>query len=217
MPASPIKFIIADDHKMFRQSLGSFLSSDPAFQLIGDAGNGLELLNELKVKQPDIVLLDLTMPEMDGIEATKRIRAEYPDVKILIVTMSDDEPLVLRLLEIGANGYLTKNTDTEEIKLALRACVESGYYFGDYVSTLMLKSLVHKKQATPTFKNAVLSEREKEVLQLICEGKTAAQIGKQIFLSPRTVEGIRSSLFEKTGTRNIAGLVMYATKNGIVS
>jgi DNA-binding NarL/FixJ family response regulator len=217
MPAEPIKFMIADDHKMFRQSLGSLLSSDPKFQLLGDAGNGVELLELLKDKHPDVVILDLAMPEMDGIEATKIIRAEYPDVKILIVTMSNDEPLVLRLLEIGANGFLTKYTDTEEIKRALHACVERGYYFGDYVSSLMLKSLVQKKQATPAIRNTELSDREKEVLQLICEGKTAAQIGQQIFLSPRTVEGIRSTLFEKTGTRNIAALVKFATKNGIVS
>ncbi len=212
----PIEYIIADDHKLFRQGLRLVLSGDPALEYLGEAADGLELMELLKRGQPQVVLLDIKMPGMDGIEATKAIRAKYPDIKILILTMHDDEQLILHLLEAGANGYLVKNADAEEIKLALRACAENGYYFSDQVSAVMLKKVMGRG-AKPSFSEPALNDREREVLALLCEGLTAAEIGKQIFLSPRTVEGIKASLLEKTGARNTAGLVMYAVKHGVVS
>ena len=215
MPA-PIRYIIADDHTVFRQGLRMVLNDDPQLQLLTEAKDGEQLLDRLKFHEPDVILLDLKMPGMDGIEATRLIREKYPEVKILILTMHDDEQLILHLLEAGANGYLIKNADAEEIKLALHACAESGYYFSDYVSTLMLKSL--KNKTAPKYKSGIsLNDREKEVLQLICEGLTAVEIGKKIFLSHRTVEGIKASLLDKTGARNTAGLIMYPVKQGIVS
>jgi DNA-binding NarL/FixJ family response regulator len=124
----------------------------------------------------------------------------------------------LHLLEAGANGYLVKNADAEEIKTALHACKETGYYFSDYVSNLMLRSIVEKSKPTPKFKDEVaFSDREREILVLICEGQTNAEIGDTIFLSPRTIEKIKTNLYEKTGARNNAGLIMYAVKHGIVN
>ncbi len=214
---SPIRYMIADDHTLFREGLRLVLGNYPHLLLTGEAANGQELLKRMGFAQPDVVLLDLTMPVMDGLETTQKIREQFPAVRILILTMNDDPNLIIHLLELGANGYLLKNADSSEIALALRACAENGYYFSDYVSSLMLKSMVQKTTVKPVFaKEAVFNEREKEVLRLICEGLTAAQIGKTIFLSPRTVEGIRAGLMEKTGTHNVAGLVMYAVKKGIV-
>jgi DNA-binding NarL/FixJ family response regulator len=211
-----IKYIIADDHKIFRKGLRLALADDTKLKLVGEAGNGVELLQLLAKQLPDIILLDLKMPEMDGIEAMKQIRANYPAVKIIILTMYDDEQFILHLMEGGANGFLVKNAEPEEIKMALHATSENGYYLSNLVSSVMLKSLVQKNTATPKFNTAVdLTDKEREVIRMICEGQTAAEIAEQIFLSPRTVEGIKSTLFEKVGVRNIAGLIMYAAKNGL--
>ncbi len=212
-----IRYMIADDHKLFREGLQLVLGNYPHLELVGEAANGQELLQLLARSLPDVVLLDLTMPVLDGLNTTRLIREQFPTVRVLILTMNNDPALVLHLLEAGANGYLLKDTESSEIDLALRSCVENGYYFSEFVSSLMLKNMVRKKQVSPVFRRAVaLTDREKEVLQLICDGMTAAQIGKTIFLSPRTVEGIRASLMEKTGTHNVAGLVMYAVKSGVV-
>lgn len=216
MPA--LTYVVTDDHSIFRQGLKMALSDDMELSCIGEASNGRELLQLLQVRQPDVILLDLKMPVMDGMEATKEIRRNYPDIKILILTMHDDEQLVLHLLETGANGYLIKNADAEEIKLALYACKENGFYFSDYVSSLMLRSIVEKKKPAAQFREqVVLNDRERDVLLLICEGQTAAEIGNRIFISPRTVEKIKTSLYEKIGARNNAGLIMYAVKQGMVS
>jgi DNA-binding NarL/FixJ family response regulator len=213
---SPLTYLITDDHSIFRQGLKMALSDDHALHCIGEAGNGTELMELLQSLKPDVILLDLKMPGMDGMEATRLIRQQHPGIKILILTMHEDDQLVLHLLEAGANGYLVKNADADEIKLALHACKENGYYFSDYVSTLMLRSIVEKNKPAAQFKEeVVLNEREREVLLLVCEGQTAVEIGNNIFLSPRTVEKIKSGLFEKIGARNNAGLIMYAVKQGL--
>jgi len=215
---TPLTYFITDDHSIFRQGLRMALGDDPSLSCIGEASNGLELLEALKSQLPDVILLDLKMPGMDGMQATKEIRQLYPEVKILILTMHDDDQLVLHLLEAGANGYLIKNADAAEIKTGLHSCKETGYYFSDYVSNLMLRSIVEKSKPALRFKEEVIfSDREREILVLICEGKTNAEIGDTIFLSPRTIEKIKTSLYEKTGAKNNAGLIMYAVKHGIVS
>ncbi len=213
---STIKYIIADDHKIFRQGLRLVLSDEAPLQFVAEAENGEELLQIMKGNECDVVLLDLKMPVMDGLAATKEIRANYPNVKILILTMHDEEHMILHMLEAGANGYLLKNADPAEIKKAIHGVVETNYYFNDMVSGTMLKNIMSKNMAAPSFKPAVeLDERETKILQLICQEYTSAEIGDKIFLSARTVEGLRAGIMEKVGVRNIAGLVMYAVKNGI--
>ena len=215
MPA--IKYAIADDHKIFRQGLRFALSDESAIECIGEADNGISLLQLLEKEQPDVVLLDLKMPEMDGMQTTQEIRKLYPDMKIIMLTMFDDEHFIIHLMENGANGYLIKNAEPDEIKTAIRSAYETGYYFNDLVSNTMLKSLVKKEKASPRFKPEIkLNDSETEVLKLICQEHTAAEIGEKVFLSARTVEGIRANLLEKIGVRNTAGLVLYAVKNGIV-
>ena len=212
-----IKYAIADDHKLFRKGIIAVLEDSPGFKLVLEAQNGRELLNNLNKAKPDIILLDLRMPEMDGIETTVEIRKQNEDVKIIIVTMLDDEKYVIHLMEVGANGYLLKNAEPEEIKTAITTAYENGYYFNDYVNKALLKRVVHKNQLKPVFNNNIeLSSREIEVLKLICNEQTANEISKLIFLSPRTVEGIRTKLLEKIGVKNTAGLVMYAVKNRLV-
>ncbi|MES2477634.1 MAG: response regulator transcription factor [Bacteroidota bacterium] len=213
-----IKYLITDDHKIFRQGLRLALNNYPNLKFIGEAGNGLELLSLLEEHVPDVILLDLKMPQMDGMEVLKKIRVKYPDIKILILTMYDEEHFVLHLIEAGANGYLLKNAEPDEIHLAIQTVMETDYYFNDLVSSAMLRNMLQKTKIANRVKIGVkLSDKEEEVLKLICEERTAAEIAKEIFLSQRTVEGIRSLLLEKTGARNTAGLVLYAIKNGIYS
>lgn len=214
---SKIKIAIADDYKIFREGLKVGLSADDGLHVLLEADNGEDLLKALETEQPDVIIMDLKMPIMDGMEATKVVRKKYPSIKVLVVSMYEDDKFIIHLMENGANGYLLKNAEPDEIRRSIYAVYENGYYFNDLVNKALLKKLVLKNNFKPSFnQNIDLTEREQEVLKLICEEKTAAEIGKEIFLSPRSVEGIRQRLIEKIGVRNTAGLVMFAVKNGIV-
>lgn len=214
---SKIKIAIADDYKIFREGLKVGFSADENLEVIMEADNGEDLLKALETITPDVIIMDLKMPIMDGMEATKAVRKKYPDIKVLVVTMYDDDKFIIHLMENGANGYLLKNTEPDEIRKSIYAVHENGYYFNDVVNKALLKKLVLKNNLKPSFnQNIELTEREMEVLKLICEEKTATEIAKDIFLSPRSVEGIRQRLIEKVGVRNTAGLVMFAVKNSMV-
>ena len=214
---SKIKIAIADDYKIYREGLKVGLSADENFDVLFESDNGEELLKALESATPDVIIMDLKMPIMDGMEATKAVRKKYPSIKVLVVTMYDDDKFIIHLMENGANGYLLKNTEPDEIRKSIYAVHENGYYFNDVVNKALLKKLVLKNNLKPSFnQNVELTERDLEVLKLICEEKTAAEIAKDIFLSPRSVEGIRQRLIEKIGVRNTAGLVMFAVKNSMV-
>jgi DNA-binding NarL/FixJ family response regulator len=212
-----IKFIIADDHKIFREGIKFTIAEDPNLLLVGEAEDGSALLQLIEKTETDVVLLDIKMPNMDGIEATKKIHATHPDIKILILTNHDDEELILGLLKWGAHGYLLKNTEPEEIKNAIYCVHKNEYYFNDMVSNTMLRSMKYSGNSEKSsLIDILLSKRESEVLQLICRELTTHEIADKIFLSPRTIEGIRASLIEKTNVRNTAGLVVYAFKAGLI-
>lgn len=214
---SKIKIAIADDYKIFREGLKVGLSADDSLEVMLEADNGEELLKGLENNSPDVIIMDLKMPIMDGMEATKEVRKKFPSIKVLVVSMYEDDKFIIHLMENGANGYLLKNAEPDEIRRSIYSVHENGYYFNDLVNKALLKKLVLKNNLKPSFnQNIDLTEREHEVLKMICEEKTAAEIAKEIFLSPRSVEGIRQRLIEKIGVRNTAGLVMFAVKNGIV-
>lgn len=213
----PIKIAIADDYTIYRDGLKIGLTQDENLEVMLEAGDGEDLIKGIETNMPDVIIMDLKMPVMDGMEATKLIKKKYPEMKILVVTMYDDEKFVIHLMEIGANGYLLKNAEAEEIRKAIYSVHETGYYFNNIVSNALLKKLVIKGNIKPSFKEGVeLTEREQDVLKLICAEKTANEMGQQLFLSPRSVEGIRQRLIDKVGVRNTAGLVMFAVKNGII-
>jgi DNA-binding NarL/FixJ family response regulator len=212
-----IKVAIADDYALFRDGIKVGLAQDDSFEVVLEADNGEDLLLGLATAQPDVIIMDLKMPIMDGMEATKEVKKKYGSIKVLVVTMYDDDRFIINLMEMGANGYLLKDASSHEIRKSIYAVHENGYYFNDLVNKALLKKLINKGNFKPSFnQNINFTERELDVLKLICEEKTATEIGKQIFLSPRSVEGIRQRLIEKVGVRNTAGLVMFAVKNGII-
>lgn len=212
-----IKYIIADDHKIFRQGLRIALGSDNAINFIGEAENGQKLLELLRIKVPDVILLDVHMPRMDGIDATREINRLYPEVKIIILTIREDEQLVTHLLELGAHAYMLKNAEPADIKKAMYSVCANGYYINQMVSKSMLKDLLKKKSFQAGFKdNVILTEREQLLLELICKEYTSAEIAEKLYLSPRTIEGIRADLQHKIGVKSTVGLAIYALRNGIV-
>lgn len=216
-----IKLAIVDDQKLFLKGLKFIIQTFENVEIILEAFNGQELLSQLESNQPDVILMDIKMPVMDGIEATKIIKKRFPEIKIILLTMYNDERLISHVMELGANGYLLKDEDSEVVHQAINAVVEKGFYFNDYVSSALLKQVKGKSKADPTeiftkANNANLSRRELEVLQLICKEYSTKEIGTQLYISARTVEGHRKNLLEKTGVRNVAGLVIYAVKNGLV-
>jgi DNA-binding NarL/FixJ family response regulator len=214
-----IKVAIADDHKIFRSGVINTLIPYDNISFIFEADDGLHLLQIMETQQPDVILMDLKMPNMDGIEATIKVKEKYPDVKIIILTMYEDDNFIVHLVENGANAYLLKNAEPEEIYEAICTTFEKGFYFNENVNLALLKKVLHKnkQQFKPTLKNEIqLNDREQEVLKLICNELTTQEISEQIFLSPRTVEGIRQKLLEKINVKNSVGLVLYAFRNGLI-
>ena len=214
---SKIRIGIADDHKLFRKGVIELLASDPGLEVVLEANSGTNLIEQMPTSKPDLVLMDLKMPGMDGMEATKFFKAHYPEVKIIVLSMIDDDKFILHLIKLGANGYLPKNTDPLELLNAIHTTATKGYYFNERISKVMMEGLHGPKQDAPSLNdNVQFSEREREVLQLLCDGLTTAEIAEKVFLSPRTVEGYRHRMIEKTDTRNTAGLVAYAIRKGLV-
>ena len=212
-----INVVITDDHKLFRKGIAALLSDFDFIGKIYEAGKGVELLSLLKILNPlpDVILLDIRMPEMDGIAAQKKVRALYPNIKIIILSMEDDEPIVLYLIEKGVNGYLLKNADPDEMEFALKKVVSEDFYFSNYLSELIVKNVAKKN--TKKYKGAgELTKRELYVLELICKQHTAEEIADKLNLSVRTIEGYRRKLLDKTKSKNMAGLVVYALKNKLV-
>ena len=213
-----IKLIVTDDHNLFRKGITGMLRLIPDFEVIGEAANGQELLDLLVNTKPDIILLDLQMPVMDGFQATDKVQEMYPDIKIIIVSMHEEDRFIINLLEKGVNGYLLKDSEAGEVENAIRRVMELGYYYSDFVSKALHRKVLNKLPAKqPTFQNKLqVSQREMEVLQLLCEGHSTTEIGDKLFVSPRTVEGHRLRLLEKTESKNTASLVAYAFKNDLL-
>jgi DNA-binding NarL/FixJ family response regulator len=213
---SVIKVAIADDHALFRTGVKTSLSSRKDIQMVAEAENGMQLLNLLKHIKPDVILLDIQMPIMDGYATLPEIKKLHPDMKVIMLSMINDPSMITRMMEIGANSYLTKESDSEMIYQAIRTCYESEFYFNDLTNKALLSGLRMKKPADSAPPEVQLSEKEVTILKLMCEEKSTKEIADIVDLSPRTVEAIRDKLKTKTGVKSMAGLVMYAVKAGIV-
>jgi len=208
---------IADDHKIFRKGVIISLRHYSNIKFVLEAENGQELLNGIEEAKPDVILMDLRMPVKDGIETTKFISQHYPDIAVLVLTMHEDERFVVHLMENGANGYLLKSTDPSEIKKAITAVVEKGYYLNNFVNRILIKKTQNKNRVVPSLKKEVeISDKEKEVIQYICLEYTSVEIGEKMGISARTVESIKERLMERFGLKNTAGLVFFAVKNYLI-
>ena len=217
MTAQQIKVSIADDHKIFRDGIKMALKDREYLKILWEAEDGRDLMHKLKLKQPDVLLMDIRMPEVDGVNAIGMIRKEYDDIKIIVLTMYDDQEMITKMMEMGANAYLTKTTDPEEIYQAILTCMNDDFYFNDLVNKAVLLKLQHKKAVRQYYPNPVkFSEKEIRILKCIAEDKTTEEISKEVFLSPRTIETIRQTMKQKVGAKTIAGLVMYAMRNKLL-
>ena len=208
---------MADDHKIFRDGLRAALVKKEFLQVAWEVGNGNDLMHKLQVKMPDVLLMDVRIPNADGVHAIARIRKEYPDIRIIVLTMYDDPQLVHRMMEMGANAFLTKMADPDEIIQAILTCVNEDFYFNDLVNKAVLLKLQRKRKSPPIGTASVrFTEKEMRILHLIADDKTTEEIAEAVFLSPRTIETIRQQMKNKAGVKTIAGLVMYATRHKIL-
>jgi DNA-binding NarL/FixJ family response regulator len=210
-----IKVIIADDHEIFRDGLKLMLQKQPDIELLAEAEDGKELIEKTELLKPDVVITDVKMPRMDGASATRYLTEHHPDIGIIALTMFDEEEQIIEMLESGAKGYLLKNADKNEIKEAIQSVYEQTPYYCKHTSH-RLAQLVAKSKFNPYRHKAKLefADREKEIITYICEGITNKEIAEKIFLSVRTVEGLRMKIMEKMDVKNTAGIIIYAIKNG---
>jgi len=206
---------IADDHRLMRNALAKLINTFEGYSVLLEADNGKDLRN--KIMQhivPDIVLLDVNMPEMDGFETTQWLHKNYPQVKVLALSMLSDERTIIKMFRLGAKGYLLKNTDPAELRQALDSIMDKNVYLSEYVSGKLVSGL--HRDAELTAKEIVMNEKEREFLRWTCSELSYKEIAEKMFLSPRTVDDYRQSLFTRLKVHSRVGLVMYAIKNGIV-
>lgn len=214
-----IKVAIADDHKIFRDGIKMALSCKENLKIIWEAEDGKDLIHKIAIKKPDVLLMDIRMPEIDGINAIELLRKEYDDVKIIVLSMYDDQQTISRMMENGANAYLTKTTDPEEIYEAILTCMNDEFYFNQLVNNAVMGKLLQKKNVRRHYGTNVpinFSEKELKILQLLGEDKTTDEISKIVFLSPRTIETIRQNMKNKVGAKTIGGLLVYGMRNKMI-
>ncbi len=213
-----IKLAVVDDQDLFRECFTSIVSKLPGIEITVEANNGKDLLEKLKSIEyhPDVVLLDLDMPVMNGVETTRRLRSNYPNVKIIILSMHDEQKYIFRMLQLGIHGYLAKNAQLEDVQKAITSVHKNGFYFNEKLVTLLKDNTGDNTVSENPKLDLDFTKRELEVLKLICLEYTTIEISERLFLSERTIEGHRQNLISKTNSRNIVGLVVFAVKNKLV-
>ncbi|PXW16188.1 MULTISPECIES: response regulator transcription factor [Chryseobacterium] len=213
-----IRVIIVDDEALFRQGISLLIQREKDIELVSDFSNGKELLDELVTleKLPDIILMDLNMPEINGVEATKQIHIKYPQIRIIALTSYNTKAFIVNMIQSGACSFLKKNSSPAELLTAIREVHSKGFFYNNEVMEALHQNLIEpKKKVSSIFDANHISKREKEVLELICKQYNTSEIADQLFISSRTVEGHRNSLLLKTGAKNTAGLVVYAIESKI--
>jgi DNA-binding NarL/FixJ family response regulator len=213
----PIKVAIADDHTLYRSGVKASLSVQKDIQMIGEAENGMQLLNLLKHLQPDVILLDIHMPIMDGVATLHEIKKLYPNIKVIMLSMTNEHTMISNMMEIGANSYLTKECGAEKIYEAIKQVYEKEFFFNELTNKALINGIRDRSKTENNRPVDVqLNDKEVTILRLMCEEKSTKEIADIVELSPRTVEAIRDKLKTKTGTKTMAGLVLYAVKAGLV-
>ncbi|HEX7583719.1 MAG TPA: response regulator transcription factor [Prolixibacteraceae bacterium] len=208
------KVVIVDDHTLFRNGLRILLNNMENYHVVGEASNGKQFLDLLKISVPDLVLMDISMPVMDGIEASTIAHELYPDLKIITLSMYGEEDYYYKMVNAGVKGFVLKNSDIKEVKTAMDVVYDGGSFF----SSELLQNLINSLKSAPKSKeiHTELSEREMEILILICQGMSNQEIADKLFISKRTVDKHRANILEKSESKNTAQLVVYAIKNRFV-
>lgn len=206
-----IKIFLVDDHKMIREGFKKYIENNSEIEIIDEAENGVECLKKLETVSPDLVVTDVNMPEMNGITLTKEISEKYPDIKIIGLTMLDDHRHVKELLAEGASGYLLKDCEEEELVLAIKNVHNGGSYFSPKVTQIIMNNIRKVKSRSDKMVTKIkISKREKQVLHLILKEYTNQEIADALFISLKTVDAHKRNLLDKTGSKNLAGLILYA-------
>lgn len=214
-----INLALTDDEQLFRKGMQMILADIEEVEVVVEATNGKDLLTQLRqIEAPvHVVLLDLQMPVLDGIETTKRLHAEFPSSKVVILTTHYSKAFILNMIELGASAYLAKDAEPEQVIQTVREVANNGFFYDSFVMDVIRENMVAGyPNKSVAFGPVKLTNREMEILQLVCQEKTTNDMAEELFLSPRTIEGHRNNLLEKTGAKNTAGLVIYAVKNKIV-
>ncbi len=210
-----IRVLVADDHTILRQGLVTLLSADPDIQVVAEASNGLEALEKAEKTRPQVVIIDISMPQMNGMEAVKQIHKLLPDCKILVLTMHEEQEYVIHMVRAGASGYLIKDSASEELLGAVKALSSGKSYFGQYAASVLAAQYSQPDQNwEDPYRN--LTAREREVFHILIDGKTTKEIARVLDISVKTAENHRGKVLEKLGVANTAELVRYAAKHNLL-
>ncbi len=213
-----IRILLVDDHKILRDGICSLLKEYPDMEVIGEAADGRTALRLAEELSPDLVIMDISMPDLNGIDATRRINADHPDMKVIALSMHYDKQFVSEIFKAGAAGYLLKDSAFEELEHAIRIVMDNKTYINPQIASLVVESLVSQPSATANRKAfSLLTEREREVLQLIAEGNSTKEIASDLNISAKTIESHRRQVMGKLNIRNIAELTKYAIREGLTS
>jgi two-component system response regulator NreC len=210
------RILIADDHSIVRAGLRALLKSEPSLDLVGEASGGYEAIELVERIKPDVLVLDLSMPDLDGIAVTRKIKPAFPDLRILILTLHVDQALLKEAIKAGASGYILKRAAEAELISAIRMIVRGDLYVDPALMRSLLEEPAHTAAAAPSAAIESLTPRETEILKLLVEGYTNRQIGERLGISVRTVDGHRANLSEKLGLRNRVEYVRYAREHGLI-
>lgn len=214
--AKPIRILLAEDHTLVRSGLRALLSRSEDFDVVGEAGNGREAVAMAESLHPDLVLMDVSMPMLNGIEATTRITARLPYTRVIILSVHSNEEYVAQALQAGASGYVLKGADIAELEFGIRSVAGGQHYLTPGVSRQVIDEYVGRVSGTAV-RPPALTSRQREILQLIAEGRTSKEVASLLDLSVKTVEAHRSQIMRRLGVRDLAALVRYAVREGLVS
>jgi DNA-binding NarL/FixJ family response regulator len=211
-----IEVLLADDHALVRAGIRSLLEKLAGIKVVAEAGNGLQALDLVAEHHPQVVLMDIAMPELNGLEATRRMAEEFPEVPVIILSIYSDEEHVYQALRAGASGYLLKDAAIQELEMAIRAVAHGETYLSPPISKPVIMDYVRRTNARPGSSTERLSPRQTQILKLLANGNSTKQIALDLGISSKTVETHRTALMERIGVRDIAGLVRYALKSGLI-
>jgi DNA-binding NarL/FixJ family response regulator len=212
-----LKIVLADDHKIIREGLRTLLERHEDFQIIAEAGDGRSAVRIVGEQKPDLIVMDTIMPDLNGIEATRQIKAGYPEIKVIALSMYSDKQFVMQMLQAGASGYILKDCAFKELVYAIQSVADGYIYLSPKINTILLKEKVFAPREVNSSVFTLLSGREREVLQLIAEGKSTKEIAEALFVSVKTIETHRQQIMSKLNLHSIAGLTKYAIREGLTS